>query len=84
MLITSSLPVSLLLKDHPWAAEVLAWHGVLVDELDGRMSIAALCCFQDLDEDRLLRDLAAAGRSREAVSRDTAAADGLWGTEAAL
>ena len=65
MSLDSTTCVAHLLRDHPWAAQVLAWHGVRADTLDERWSIATLCLLRGLDEAQLLRDLQAAGFVRD-------------------
>ena len=59
--------VSTLLYRHPWAAEVLEWHGVDLETVEPRLSIGALCWLESIDHRRLMRDLIASQPDSDAV-----------------
>ncbi|MEO0605279.1 MAG: hypothetical protein AAF211_27870 [Myxococcota bacterium] len=54
------LSLANLIRRHPWAEEVLEWHGVTADAEDATLSIEALCWLRGVDPHRLERDLWAA------------------------
>lgn len=56
----TSLCLATLLRRHPWAEEVLEWHGIDVHEVDQTLTLHALCWLRRLDEHQLARDLEAA------------------------
>lgn len=59
-MIYASMSVSTLLRQHPWAEEVLEWHGVDPFEVDEHLSLGALCWLRHIDASRLARDLLSA------------------------
>ena len=65
MSFSRTLPLATLLRDHPWASEVLSWHGLSSEAIDQRLSIATLCVLHELDESRLMRDLEARRMAHE-------------------
>ena len=55
----SNMRVTTVLRRHPWAEEVLEWHGVDVDTIDDNLTLGAVCALRDLDPKRLETDLLA-------------------------
>jgi hypothetical protein len=55
-----NMSISSLLRTHPWAEEVLEWHGVDVMEVERYLSLGALCWLKNLDLSRVVLDLIAA------------------------
>lgn len=51
--------VGVLLQRCPRVAEVLAWHGVDVDDVAPTLSLGALCWLHSIEPQRLVRDLLA-------------------------
>ena len=56
----TNMSISSLLRTHPWAEEVLEWHGVDVMEVERHLTLGALCWLENLDPSRVVLDLAAA------------------------
>lgn len=52
--------VATLLRTHPWAEEVLEWHGASLLDVDERMSLSALCWLRGMNTGQVVRDLLAA------------------------
>lgn len=52
-----TVSVATLTRRHPWAREVLEWHGVDLDTVDATLSLSALCWLKQIDPDRVARDL---------------------------
>lgn len=49
--------VSSVLEQHPYAEDVLAWHGVRLDDTLRDLSLYALCWIRGLELGTLIRDL---------------------------
>lgn len=54
-----SVSVGTLVRRHPWAREVLEWHGVDLDQVDPSLSLSGLCWLDGLSQERVVRDLVA-------------------------
>ena len=79
----ANVSVATLLERHPWAHEVLEWHGVDPYSVDAQLSLGTLCWLNRLDPVRLTRDLISANPEQaEAVNEllfgDSANNNEMW------
>ncbi|HHO50706.1 MAG TPA: hypothetical protein ENK18_07475 [Deltaproteobacteria bacterium] len=57
MLIHLDMPIGEIIARHPWAEEVLAWHGVSVEASSLRSPLRVLCWLHALDAEELVSNL---------------------------
>jgi len=62
-----TMSVASLLRQHPWAEDVLQWHGVELDRLDPSLSLSAVCWLECLQPEVVVRDLLAAHPARDEI-----------------
>lgn len=71
----ANMGVATLLRRHPYAEEVLDWHGVDVATLEPTITVAGLCLDQRLDVERFVRDLLMVRGQADGSAEDWQAAD---------